>query len=266
MKQHFPAYPFALILCGALFVIIPLLFFVPKSLAVEVPVLKGRVNDYASMISAGAEREIDQKLVSLEENGSTQVVVLTIDSLGGEPLEEFSIRVAEAWKIGQKGFDNGVLLLVAKKERKARIEVGYGLEGALTDLTAGRIVDNVIVPLFVKGRFDEGFVRGVDMIIAAVQGEYSALPKEQASENSGGSPFPVLIILILIVYFYSQIPRGGGKHGSGPLIFTAGTAAGLLFGGSRRGGGFGGGGGGFSGGGFSGGGGGFGGGGASGSW
>jgi len=229
--------------------------------ALEVPALTGRVNDYASMISQSAEREINDRLASLEEIESTQIVVLTIESLEGEPLEEYSIRVAETWGIGQKAFDNGALLLVAKKERKARIEAGYGLEGSLTDLVAGRIVDNDIVPLFKRNRFDEGFVRGVDMMIAAVQGEYVAEEKA-AGEESGGSLLPVIIILILIIYFYSQVPRGGGGHGSGPLIFTGAPGERGLYGGSR--GGFGGGG--FGGGGFSGGGGGFGGGGSSGSW
>ncbi len=246
-------------MCGSLCIILQQLFFILALQAVELPPLTGRVNDYASMISPEAEREINEKLALLEKNESTQVVVLTVDSLEGEPLEDFSIRVAEAWKMGQKEYDNGVLLLVAKKDRKVRIEVGYGLEGALTDLTAGRIVDNEMVPLFAKGSFDEGFVRGVDLIIATVKGEYSALQKERGSGGNGGAFLPVLIILMLIVYFYSQIPRGGGGHGSGPLIFTGGPGAGGFYGGgSRRGG--------FSGGGFSGGGGNFGGGGASGSW
>lgn len=246
-------------MCGSLCIILQQLFFILALQAVELPPLTGRVNDYASMISPEAEREINEKLALLEKNESTQVVVLTVDSLEGEPLEDFSIRVAEAWKMGQKEYDNGVLLLVAKKDRKVRIDVGYGLEGALTDLTAGRIVDNEMVPLFAKGSFDEGFVRGVDLIIAAVKGEYSTLQKERGSGGNGGAFLPVLIILMLIVYFYSQIPRGGGGHGSGPLIFTGGPGAGGFYGGGSRGGGF-------SGGGFSGGGGSFGGGGASGSW
>ena len=246
-------------MCGSLCIILQQLFFILALQAVQLPPLTGRVNDYASMISPEAEREINEKLALLEKNESTQVVVLTVDSLEGEPLEDFSIRVAEAWKMGQKEYDNGVLLLVAKKDRKVRIEVGYGLEGALTDLTAGRIVDNEMVPLFAKGSFDEGFVRGVDLIIATVKGEYSALQKERGSGGNGGAFLPVLIILMLIVYFYSQIPRGGGGHGSGPLIFTGGPGAGGFYGGGGRRGGF-------SGGGFSGGGGSFGGGGASGSW
>lgn len=258
MARRFSRQKFPFILSGGLFFIIQFLCLVPVSRAVEIPILTGRVNDYASMISAQAETQINEKLARLEDRESTQVVVLTIESLEGEPLEDYSIRLAEAWKIGQKEFDNGVILLVSRKDRKVRIEVGYGLEGALTDLTAGRIVDNDIVPLFKKGQFDQGFVRGVDMIVAAVKGEYSASQKAVESEDSEGSFFPVLIILILIIYFYSQVPRGGGGQGSGPVIFTGGHGGGGFYGGSRGGGSFGGG--------FSGGGGGFGGGGASGSW
>ncbi len=254
MEQGFPKQKFPFSLSGGLFIIIQLLFVIPVSQAVEIPALTGRVNDYASMISAEAEQEINEKLARLEENESTQVVVLTVESLEGEPLEDFSIRLVEAWKIGQKDFDNGAVLLVAKKDRKLRIEVGYGLEGSLTDLTAGRIVDNDIEPLFKQGQFDQGFVRGVDMIIAAVQGEYSASQRD----GGGGSLLPVLIILVLIIYFYSQVPRGGEGGGSGPLIFTGGPGNGGFYGGRSSGGSFGGG--------FSGGGGSFGGGGASGSW
>ncbi len=227
----------------------------PRTLcALDVPALSGRVNDYASMLSAGAEAAIEEKLAVLEKEESTQIAVLTVPALDGEPIEDFSMRVVEAWKLGRGDFDNGALLLVAAAERRVRIEVGYGLEGSLTDLAAGRIVDNGIVPLFARGRFDEGVLKGVELMIAAVRGEYMA-PDDDGRPGNHPS-IPVIIIVLLILYFYSQVPRGGG--GSGPLIFTGGPGGGF-YGGTRSG-GFGGGGG------FSGGGGGFGGGGASGSW
>lgn len=247
----------AALTCAFLLVLLKLLVFVPWVMAIEVPALEGRVNDLAGMISPEAEMEIEQKLEALETSESTQLAVLTVETLDGEPLEDYSIRVVDAWKLGREEYDNGVLLLVARKERKVRIEVGYGLEGSLTDLLAGRIVDNEIVPLFKKGRFDEGFIRGTDAVIAAVKGEYAA-PEEAAPDESEGSFLPVLIILILILYFYSQVPRGGGGRGSGPLIFTGGPGSVVFRGGGSRSSSFGGG--------FSGGGGGFGGGGASGSW
>ena len=108
--------------------------------ALEVPPLKGRVNDYAGMLSSYTGRQLDGILRDLEKSDSTQIVVVIIPSLDGEVLEEFSIKLAEQWKIGQKGLDNGAILLIAKKERNIRIEVGYGLEGTLTDLMAGRII------------------------------------------------------------------------------------------------------------------------------
>jgi hypothetical protein len=121
-----------------------MLFIHGGAQALDVPPLKGRVNDYAGMISPGVRAQLEMELKDFEQSDSTQIVILTIESLEGESLEEFSIKVAETWKIGQKGKDNGAILLVAKKDRKTRIEVGRGLEGKLTDLTAGRIVQLVI--------------------------------------------------------------------------------------------------------------------------
>ena len=137
--------------------------------ALEVPPLRGRVNDYANMISPEAESRINSISSELESSDSTQIVVLTVPSLEGEDLEGFSIRVVESWGIGQEEYDNGVLLLVAQAERRIRIEVGYGLEGALTDLQAGRIIDYEIAPYFKAGQFGEGLVRGSEAIAAAVE-------------------------------------------------------------------------------------------------
>ncbi len=221
-------------------------------LAIPVPALSGRVNDYASMISAPVRADIEAKLQQLEVAESTQIVILTVPSLQGDPVEDFSIRVAEAWKIGHKGSDNGVLLIVSRDDHKVRIEVGYGLEGKLTDLLAGRIINDEIVPAFKAGKFDEGFTTGVSSLIAAVHGEYKGVP--QGKRNSGKPSFPLLTIILLVIYFISQIFRG---HRGGGMM--AGGLGGGFYGGSS----FGGGG---SGGGFGGGGGGFGGGGASGNW
>ncbi|NTU96568.1 MAG: TPM domain-containing protein [Chlorobiaceae bacterium] len=225
-------------------------------LALPVPALSARVNDYASMLSPQAKSALEAKLRQFEEQESTQIVILTIPSLEGDPVEDFSIRVAESWKIGRKGTDNGVLLIVSRDERKVRIEVGYGLEGRLTDLLAGRIVQNEIVPAFRAGKIDEGFMKGVTSIIEAVHGEYKGTP---AAEKNGDAPsIPLLLLILLIFFFYwmSQVRRG---HGGGGFM-GPGAPGGWYPGG------FGGGGGGFDSGGFSGGGGGFGGGGASGDW
>ncbi|PLY03407.1 MAG: hypothetical protein C0622_04460 [Desulfuromonas sp.] len=211
--------------------------------ALEVPKPGGYVSDKAGMISQTTELKLDQFLREFENSDSTQIVVLTIPTLEDEALEEFSMKVFENWKIGQLGKDNGALLLIAKKERAIRIEVGYGLEGRLTDLLAGRIIDNEISPRFKQGDFDGGVISGVLAMAEAVRGEYAGSGTSKSKKRS--SPFG----LIFLIFFVLPLSRRSGIFFGGPFI---------------GGGGFGGGG--FGGGGFSGGGGGGGGGGASGGW
>jgi uncharacterized protein len=282
-----------------------LLFVAGVAAALEVPRLQGRVNDYAGMLSPSTETQLDAALADLEQTDSTQIVVLTLPSLQGESLEDFSIRVAEAWQIGQKDLDNGALLLIARKERKMRIEVGYGLEGTLTDLISGRIIRNIIVPQFRAGNFDQGIADGVAAMIGVVRGAYSP-PADRRRPSGGGSGFHGLFITLIAFFFLinvlGRVRRGLGAAAGGVLapifgalffqlgllwiflliplgifggLLLSGIGAPLLFGHSatrrsRYGSGFyWGGGGGFSSGGFggfSGGGGGFGGGGASGGW
>jgi uncharacterized protein len=270
-----------------------LLFSSAVLFALDVPELRGRVNDYADMIAPEVEARIDAQLRDLEVSDSTQVAVLTINSLEGEALGEYSIRVVEDWALGQKGIDNGILLLVSKNDRKIRIEVGYGLEGVLTDLLTGRIIDHVITPRFKSGNFNEGFEAGVEAIVQSVRGEYVGTgepPPAPRRRSVGVFPFVILFIVIsllgsrkryiggiagaillpLILWFVlplgwifllAMIPLG---FGGGLLIPGLYLFSGFGRRGYRSGGGFGSGG--FSGGGFSGGGGGFGGGGASGGW
>jgi len=155
----------------------------------DVPRLEGYVNDYAGMISPSAKSRIEERLRAFEQSDSTQIVILTVPSVEGENLEEFGIKVAEAWKIGQKGKDNGAILIVSKQDRKIRVEVGYGLEGRLTDLTAGRIIDLVIKPRFQQGDFDGGFIAGVSSMIDATRGEFSAERKPVRQRQRGVPPF-----------------------------------------------------------------------------
>lgn len=271
--------------------------------ALDVPPLRGHVNDYAGLLSSGTVQRLEQALADFERSDSTQIVVLTIPSLEGENLEEYSIKVGENWRIGQKGLDNGAILLVAKQERKVRIEVGRGLEGKLTDLMSGRIIRGEITPRFKAGDFDGGVVAGVSAIMAVVKGEYTAKPRDLRHGRKGANPvFTLLIFLLVACVFLGALSRvlGGLAGAVGlpiialltfpglALLLLAGLAVGgfvlgliisFLFGGGGRGrgGGFGGpfiggwgggfGGGSFGGGGgFSGGGGDFGGGGASGDW
>lgn len=263
-----------------------------QALALDVPRLTGRVNDTAGMLSKDAVSRLDAALADFQRTDSTQLVVLTIPSLQGEPLEDYAVKVAQAWGIGQKGKDNGVLLLVSKGDRKVRIEVGYGLEGRLTDALTGRIIDHAIVPAFKAGRFDAGIEAGVAAIIEGARGEYQAAPGDgHASGHDDNAFFGLFILAMILSALLSGLPAparagllglalplGGALFGLTlamlALLCLGGAVLGLvgpyLFrsGSGRRGGGFyvGGGGGSSGGGGFSGGGGSFGGGGSSGSW
>lgn len=216
--------------------------------AMEVPKLTGRVNDYANLLSSNQKSQIEGWLSQFEQQTTTQVVLLTTKSLDGSDIESYSMAVVEKWKIGQAGKDNGVLLLVAPTEKKVRIEVGYGLEGALTDAESSRIIRGAILPAFKSGNFFAGIVGGLDGVMKATQGEYTAPVQKRGYEHKGkqsvaGTIFMVVIFLILIstrtgrtILFYSLLfgGMGGGRSSGG-------------------GGGFGGGGGGFGGGGASGG-------------
>jgi len=275
------------------------MFTVPAH-ALDIPKLTGYVNDYAGMISPQAKATLEQELSAFEQSDSTQIVIVTIPSLEGEVLEQFSVKVAEAWKIGQKGKDNGIIFLVSKEDRKLRIEVGRGLEGTITDLMAGRIIDLVVKPRFKRGDFDNGFPAGVHSLIDATRGEFKADQQTGGKQRARGSgDFSRLItflifgsMALLLLGSVSKVLSGAtGALGlpvivslllspvgliAGIILAIIGLIAGLflpaLFSAGGRGSGFGGGGfggssgGGFGGGGFSGGGGGFGGGGASGNW
>ncbi|WP_316896400.1 TPM domain-containing protein [Pseudodesulfovibrio indicus] len=230
--------------------------------ALDVPPYTTRVNDLAKMMSPVTRQDIEARLADLEATDSTQVAVLTVPSLEGDSIEDFSIRVAEAWKVGRKDFDNGVILLVSKQDRKIRIEVGYGLEGRLTDVLSGRIIDNVITPQFKAGDFDRGFSDGVAAICGAVRGEYTApQPKPKSKINILAILIGPMIFMILFTEKFGR--RRSDVTGKSNSVRRSGS--GFIFLPGPRiggGGGFGGGGGGFGG--F--GGGGFGGGGASGGW
>ena len=225
----------------------------------EVPALKGRVNDYAGVLSAGYSRELEAYLASVENKSGAQVVLLTLKSLEGENLESFSIRVADSWKTGTAEDDNGVILIVALQEKKLRIEVGYGLEGVLTDAVSGIIIRDVIVPEFRRGNFERGIAAGLQKIGMQLSGEVdmqaSAAQAGGTRRRSGGAT-GIFMLLFFILFFLGRLGRRRG-FGSG----LGGFILGSMLGSSMRSGS-----GGFGGGGFGGGGGGFGGGGSSGGW
>jgi uncharacterized protein len=233
----------------------------------EIPPLTGPVVDTAGMLSAEGRAEISAYLHNLYSAGGTQIQVAIVPSLGGVSIEEAGIRLADAWKIGRQGQDTGVILLVASGERKVRIEVGKGREGDLPDLTASRIIREIIVPSMREGNPDRAIASGV-MAIAQntdpkLAGAVPSAVERQPRLSGAMINFLVFLLLFFILPLFWRGGGGGrGGGGSGLLWFLAGVGAGRGFGG----GGGGSWGGGSSGGGWSGGGGGFSGGGASGGW
>ena len=268
---------------------------------VAVPPLSARVIDLTGTLSGAVVAQIEAKLAALEAQKGSQIAVLMVPTTRPEEIEQFGIRVAAAWKLGRKGIDDGAILIVAKNDRRVRIEVGYGLEGALPDAIANRIITETITPHFRQGDYDGGVAAGVDRMISVINGEPLPAPKKRWQGGSGVSNlFPLLLVVVFVASgvlralfgrLFGSLATGGIagflvwllSHmlpiglGAGVLAFvfamflgsTRGWSAGGGLGALGAFGGFGGGfgGGGFGGGGgFSGGGGGFGGGGASGGW
>jgi len=171
-----------------------------SAIAKEIPFLTGRVNDTAGMVPAEVRERVEGKLAQLEKASGAQIAVLTIASLEGEPLEEYSLKVAQTWKLGRKGVDDGALLLVARDDRKMRIEVGYGLEAKLTDIACKRILDDVVRPAFRDGDFGKGIESGVDAMIGTAQGKDVLPPPGSAARNVADIPFgPRLLATLLFV-------------------------------------------------------------------
>jgi uncharacterized protein len=247
------------------------------ALALDVPPLRAHVNDEADLLPPAAEQALERKLTAYEQKTQQQFALLTIESLEGDALEDFSIRVVEAWKLGKKGKDDGLLLLVVERDRKLRIEAGYGLEGDVTDAFSARVIRNVLAPSMRAGDASGGIDRTFDALMQKASGQTVVVDDAQrdaAAERPKKRPGVGIAVLFLFVLpFLLPLFFGGGRgrgRGRGSDLLLGGLmgwGAGGGFGGHSRGGGFGGGGfGGGGGGGFSGGGGGFGGGGASGSW
>lgn len=226
----------------------------------------GPVLDQAELLSQPDEQRLARKLSAFEDTTSTAVVVVTLASLDGAPISDYAFSLGRAWGVGQEGKDNGVVVLLSEGDREVFIATGYGVEGALPDAIANRIIEHVMTPAFRKGQFYDGLNRGTDAIIQATKGEFDAEAARAASSDDDGIPYALLFMLLVFAYFFGQsFFRGGGgkkarksrRRGGGPVVIWGGGG----FGGGSSG-GFGGGGGGFGG--F--GGGSFGGGGAGGSW
>jgi uncharacterized protein len=239
--------------------------FVTAAFAFDFPQLTGRVVDQAGVMSPDSRASIDAKLKDLEDKSSIQLVVATVKSLQGSDIETYANELFRTWKLGQAQKNNGVLLLVAPNEHKVRIEVGYGLEGILTDALSSVVISSAIIPRFKTGDFSGGIERGVDGIISILSGDTADWqPKVSVRQDDSSAdfdqifPFLFFVLIVLIIWYVNRNSGGPGgtmRRGGGPVFIP-------YSGGSS----WGGGGGGSFGGGFSGGGGSSGGGGASGSW
>lgn len=233
--------------------------------ALTFPTLSGRVVDQAAMLDANARAQISQMLEAHEQASGEQLVVVTVPDLQGSTIEDYGYQLGRAWGIGQKGKDNGALLLVAKDERRVRIEVGYGLEDRLTDAQSSIIINSVVLPAFKQGNFSAGIQAGAAAMLQVLGGDPLAQPQQRVASEQGRQQLPWPLFLFLIVVVVVVVLRGGGgggRGGGGRSVLNGAILGSVLGGGGSSGGGFGGGGGG----GFGGGGGSFGGGGASGGW
>lgn len=237
-----------------------ILFLFPCLYSLEIPERPlGRVSDYARILKPEEITTLETILSNYERETTNQIVIAIFNSLEGWDIEDFSIRLAEKWKIGQKGKDNGIIILVALEEKKIRIEVGYGLEGVVPDITARQIIDREIAPYFRKSDYFNGLRNGVDSLIRAIGGEYKVKRGKE-----GEVIIPVLITFFIAIILLIQILALSSSsytytRSKGRWHRKTSFWGGFLGGGWSSGGGF-------SGGGFSGGGGSFGGGGATGSW
>jgi uncharacterized protein len=245
-----------LVLAGLL----ALLAFAPRSApAIDYPRLDAPVVDMAGLLSSSERSALAQKLLAFQRATGHQVVVHTRPTLGGMPIEQYSIELAERWKVGRAGANDGVIVIVVPEDREMRIEVGYGLEGTFPDALAGQIIDRVMRPEFRSGNFARGIDRGVDAVLAALRGEPVQAPptfRDPAPAPYSSRPQPSLGVfgwLIVILVIVAMLSGGGGRRRR-------------RYGGYTSYGGFGGGRSSWGGGGYSGGGGRFGGGGASGKW
>jgi len=192
---------------GALIALLLLLLLLP-AFALDFPTLTGRVVDEANVLDAAARSELTDKLSALEAKTSDQLVVVTLKSLQGTSIEDFGVQLGRRWQIGQKDKNNGVLLIVVPSERQVRIEVGYGLEGALTDAVSRLIIENAIMPRFRAGDFPGGINRGVDDIISVLTGDAEEWKRRaaqrpdtvsQAPSTQEDSVWPGILIILVIV-------------------------------------------------------------------
>ena len=208
------------------------------------------VTDLAGVLSPEQKQALENKLVAIDDSSSNQIAVVILPTLDGNPIEEYATKLFRTWGIGNKKTNNGILLLIAIQDKKIRIEVGYGLEGAIPDITANSIIDNDIKPAFRQQAYYEGIDKATDDIEKAAVGEYKE-KREKRTKGKGSNPLLFVLILFIIVAILGKKGGGGGSNigGGGFSDIATGMLLGSLLGGGGRGGGggFGGGGGGFGG-------------------
>jgi len=240
--------------------------FDPESLLKQRPSNQVLVNDFTNTLTADQKDALERKLVAFDDSTSTQIAVVIIPSLNGNDVADFNVKLFRAWGVGNKKNNNGVVLLIAKDDHRLNITTGYGVEGALPDITCKEIIDGIIVPKFKGDDYYHGIDEGTTAIMQAVKGEYSAPPGYNKNKGRGDVSGRIIFFIIIIIIILAL--SSGGRGGGGSFMSRRGFAAwtiGNMIGGGGGGGGWGGGGGG--GGGFGGfGGGSSGGGGASGGW
>ncbi|HSH12816.1 MAG TPA: TPM domain-containing protein [Desulfurivibrionaceae bacterium] len=212
--------------CRVLALVLALFGWAATASALEIPAYRGYVNDYAGMLSPEAAAQLERALTDFDRTDSTQVAILTIPTLEGGALEDFSIKVVEKWGVGSKGKDNGVLLLVVRDDRKVRVEVGRGLEGVLTDLISGRIIAQVITPAFKAGQIDQGMMAGAAAIIQATRGEFKADPRRARGQREPSPLFKFAVLALIVTAFVGMLSRKLGAV-SGAAIFPLAFLFGL---------------------------------------
>lgn len=191
-----------------------------------VPLLKDRVTDLTGTLFAGQVAQIEQRLKSFEAKKGAQIAVLVVPTTQPETIDQYAVRVEEVWKLGRKGVDDSVLLVIAKDDRTLRIEVGYGLEGALNDATAKRILSEAITPRFMQGDFYGGISAGVERLIAVVEGEKLPPPPAHGRDGSGPDLQGLLVLGFILVFVIGGVLRSMfGQFAGSSLV---GIAAGVV--------------------------------------
>jgi uncharacterized protein len=234
-------------------IVAALVIYVSAALvAQDLPSYDGPVTDLGEILSSGEKRQLEQKIIGYRDSTENQIGVLVVKSLGGRPIEDYSYDVYKKWGIGQKGKDNGALLVIALDERRTRIEVGYGLEADLTDIESSRLIrkDSPMSDFFRAGKFYDGVNAAIDGMIQAIGGEYNPPKRKKSSKDL---PFPVVGLAVFMLFFvlpaiarkrrHSSIWGGGGPFGGfggglgGGRGFGGGGGGGFSFGGGSSGGG-----------------------------